>query len=122
MATLLCVHIACCYEFNYMVKNITHSYKEKKYIKCIMSYLPQHVSLGIWVGNFLKADCLYAHLGYRKMPHSIMHVYPIRRYFKSFVFLLYGKVGCYINTQASEVLPVVGLMLKLWSDDRFDVI
>lgn len=70
MATLLCVHIAYRYKLSYKVKNITYSYKEKKYIKYIMSYLPQDVSLGILVGNFLKVDCLYVHLGYRKMTHS----------------------------------------------------
>lgn len=42
-----------------------------------MCQLPQGVSLGIWAGDFLKADYLYTSLGYTKMtPVPIMRDNP----------------------------------------------
>lgn len=52
----------------------------------------------------------------------LMHVNIIKVHFEYFVSLFYTEVGQYIDTQASVVLPVVGLVLRLWSDDRFDAI
>lgn len=43
-------------------------------------------------------------------------------HFEYFVSLFSTEAGHYIDTQASEVLPVVGLMLRLRSDDRFEAI